>query len=354
MSGWSTPGEGSYSPGLASLSTAIRMHQLACYTSAAGSLRMQSHEVPLRQLTTGIDWPCDLAFVPHGRDLLGATACCLLRWDLTVATEKYDWIDEYRGMLFRFAVSPCGRYAAGAEDRCLIVWDLAARTPGKWILAGDGQHIADVAFHPRGTEVVTVLQEGGGVARRHVGSWRKKPGFGKSPSRLGGRRAFFHGHLAIRPDGSSIATNHGPREEQGLYGIKLWSFPGGKHRRTAACGAEGAWQLAFSPDGRLLAAQHDYRKICLYDADTLALVAEYAPPPGNAGDTVVRIAFHPGGRRLAFSGGTSVTILNVNGLRPVRTFDWGIGRTSGLAFSPDGMLAAVSGEKGRVVVWDVD
>jgi hypothetical protein len=82
------------------------------------------------------------------------------------------------------------------------------------------------------------------------------------------------------------------------------------------------------------------------------------PPTGPAAeegaDPVVRVAFHPGGRLLAVTGGRSATLLDVVGLRPVRAFDWGIGRTFGIAFSPDGMLAAVSGEGGRVVVWDLD
>jgi WD40 repeat protein len=313
----------------------------------------------MRQLTVGIDhpFPSDLAFLPSGRDLLGVVGVSLVRWDLETEADRPAWAEDFGGLLFRFAVSPCGRFAAGAEDRCLVLWDLAAGKPRKWLLAGGGQHIADVTFTPDGREVLTVLMEGGGVSRRRTGSWRKLPGFGTSPGRLGDRPASFDGHLAISPDGHLLATSHAQRNNQGLSGIKLWDFPRGAHRRTATCGREWINQLLFSPDGNLLAVQFEYRMVRLYDARTLAVLAEHVPPrPARkkVEDTVCRMAFHPEGRLLAVTGGTRVTFLDVERLRPVRVFDWEIGRTFGIAFNLEGSLAAVGGERGRVVVWDID
>jgi WD40 repeat protein len=332
----------------------------------------------MRQLLTGSKLPCVLEFLPNSRSLLGMVTTCLVRWDLDAAGADWNWVDDYRGLFFRFTVSRCGRYAAISEDRCLVVWDLGAWTPGKepeagnrqqsldvirtfdgrevfamppgkWLEAGDNQHILDVAFSPDGREVFTVLLEGGGVVRRRTGSWRKRPGFGGASRRLGGERGYFTGNLAISPDGRTLATNHCQGSEGPRVAIKLWDLPGGVYRRTVS------WhhdidQLAFSPDGRWLMARGEYR-LGLYDATTLALRCEYTASPE---DRITRVVFHPSGRFLGVSGGPLVRFLTVDGLRPLRTFDWGLTNTYGMALSADGMLAGVSGEGGRVVVWDVD
>ena len=38
----------------------------------------------------------------------------------------------------------------------------------------------------------------------------------------------------------------------------------------------------------------------------------------------------------------------------LRSFAWGIGKLYCAAFSPDGLTCAAAGDKGQVVVWDVD
>ena len=67
------------------------------------------------------------------------------------------------------------------------------------------------------------------------------------------------------------------------------------------------------------------------------------------------LAFHPSGRYLAAtSNDATVKLYDTSTWEVVQTFDWDIGRLRSVAFSPDGMLAAAGGDKGKIVVWDVD
>ncbi|MCE9566267.1 MAG: WD40 repeat domain-containing protein [Planctomycetes bacterium] len=71
---------------------------------------------------------------------------------------------------------------------------------------------------------------------------------------------------------------------------------------------------------------------------------------------VTGIAFHPSGRYLAATSNDATVRLHDRDAEwtVTRTFEWNIGGLKSVAFSADGNLAAAGGEKGRIVVWDVD
>jgi WD40 repeat protein len=67
------------------------------------------------------------------------------------------------------------------------------------------------------------------------------------------------------------------------------------------------------------------------------------------------LAFHPSGRYLAAtSNDATVKLYDTATWKVAQSFNWDIGRLRSVAFSPDGMLAAAGGDKGKIVVWDVD
>jgi WD40 repeat protein len=75
----------------------------------------------------------------------------------------------------------------------------------------------------------------------------------------------------------------------------------------------------------------------------------------NTSKAFTGLAFHPSGRFLATtSNDGTVKLYDTATWAVAGRFDWDIGRLRSVAFSPDGMLAAAGGDKGKVVVWDVD
>jgi WD40 repeat protein len=67
------------------------------------------------------------------------------------------------------------------------------------------------------------------------------------------------------------------------------------------------------------------------------------------------IAFHPSGKYLAATNNdATVKLYDTATWEVACAFTWDIGRMRSVAFSPDGALAAAGGDRGKVVVWDVD
>jgi WD40 repeat protein len=110
-------------------------------------------------------------------------------------------------------------------------------------------------------------------------------------------------------------------------------------------------RVVYSPDGALLAtATVAARTVRLWDARKLREVARLPRFDRKLG----ALAFSPDGRLLAAGGNDGgVRLWDVASRKEVARYDWGVGGVAALAFAPDGMRAAVGGSEG-VVVWDVD
>jgi len=157
------------------------------------------------------------------------------------------------------AFSPDGERLASVDSTGVQIWDLAARTRVGGPLAVDGHGANDVAFSPDGLLLSATSLSGG------LELWADPGATSPTPRRLG------------RP------SSEGP-----------------------AAGAR-SWHVAFSPDGRLLAASAPWG-VALWDTRTGAVVAEPTTDRwyqilGGAG-----LAFSPDGDTLAVSTSSGVDL----------------------------------------------
>lgn len=176
---------------------------------------------------------------------------------------------------------------------------------------------------------------------------------GKERKRISAHERLITG-VAMRPDGGSLASGSWDGT------VRLWELgSGGGESCRWTVERNTSPLLAFSPDGRSLAAQVRYgspdRPIYLWDTRSGKELCRFGR--GNAGGHA--LAFLPSGRALAQLNNSSLTRYELPDGESRETFPhMGHGRSqSALAFSPDGRIAATGwyDRQGQfwVGIWEV-
>ena len=243
---------------------------------------------------------------------------------------------EVRGVAF----SPTGdRLASGGVDGTVKIWNSKTGTVVLTIPAHTDA-VVSVAFH----------RDGNHVASRGADGTVKV-----CDLTARGQAVFTEQCDATRKVGSSYTVAFSPDGRQLAAGtdgvVKVWdwknrqllhSVPGHEKRDRNAI------SVAFSPDGRRLASASTGEAVNLWDNQTGGPLRTFRAPP----HPVSALAFSPDGGRLAeatFNRKVRLWDTATGEIRHTLPHDGGV---AGVAFSPDGRRLASAGEEKIVRIWD--
>ncbi len=160
---------------------------------------------------------------------------------------------------------------------------------------------------------------------------------------------------ALSPDGTSaaIGVNRPATGRVQRFAVQMYSLAEGKQLVELIADDGMLKSLAWSPCGRFLVGTIG-AKLVVWSAESWKQLAELVA----GGTRLFRGArFHPSGQFLAAGGANvdgGVYCWDVNTWQELVGYRWPVGPVACVNFSPDGTLAAAGGEKGNILVWDVD
>jgi RNA polymerase sigma factor (sigma-70 family) len=215
--------------------------------------------------------------------------------------------------------------------------------------AGGGLAFQQVVFSPDGKAIAATVSEEVILPtmrqiRQVVKVWDAKTLALKST--LGGDLQLHC--VAFSPDGKLLAAGDTSRKT-----VQLWDATTGTLQRTLATGPATPWSMAFSPDGKTLLVGGQ-------KGDGSGTVSLWEVQTGQMKSArerekfVTAVAFSPDGKRVAASdGGDVVQVWGVEDGDAIVSLKGNPRCPRTVAFSADGQLLAVGGPDGKVRLWDV-
>jgi WD40 repeat protein/nucleoside phosphorylase len=150
--------------------------------------------------------------------------------------------------------------------------------------------------------------------------------------------------IAWSPDGTLIAATCDDRK------MRVWNAETGKLAVIYAYSSSWASHIAWSPDSRYLASAHSDHTACLWDVSTGTNAIMYRAHT----DSVRYVAWSPDGNYLATaSNDGSVRIWEALTGKHVYTYLGHTDRTTSVAWSPDGTCIASGSNDKTVHIWQV-
>jgi dipeptidyl aminopeptidase/acylaminoacyl peptidase len=242
------------------------------------------------------------------------------------------------------AYSPDGtRLVAGSRDGRVLLCETATGKEVARVKVGGRNRDAKAAFSPDG-KLVAAGSRDGELVLWDAGALREVRRFPRSKEGVM--------CLAFSPDGKRLAVGCiSERKGRSSDLVRLWDAGGSREvRRFVSAPELMITTVAFSPDGRLLAAGDWGKTIHLWDAATGRLVRRI----DAKGSTANRLAFSPDGRMLASMGhDATVRLWEVITGEERRWYKGHFGLGTALAFAPDGLAVATGSMDTTVLLWGV-
>jgi hypothetical protein len=293
-----------------------------------------------------------VGFGPDGRTLAAGGSGGFDVWDLAAGSHTFVAVPARR-YIWAFVMDPLGRwlYFSGGGGGCAL-YDLASGQAR--LFPGHDHHVISLAVAADGRRVVISR---GGAGHNRLECWAVAEDGSLRlawavPAATGGTS--FHG-LAFHPGGGTVASvedRPGPVPFRTLRPLVVRDALSGEQRAEFGSEPEVLYlRMTWTADGRRL-IPWDPLRFTLWDPAT-GTPAGHVPRPGRANFN--GFAVHPSGRFFVTAAGDGhVRLWDAQTLKQMRALHWKIGKLYSVAFSRDGMLAAAGGDKGQVVVWDVD
>jgi len=155
------------------------------------------------------------------------------------------------------------------------------------------------------------------------------------------------GEVAFSADGGWMVVSGGAGSDPE---VRFHRYPAPEPMAVYTPKATRTRRLVFAPDRSTLVALAGKLAILLQAgrAEPLAVMKGHTARVDDA-------AFTPDRRRLLTAGqDCTVQVWDANTGASVQTFTWPIGKLTAIDIAPDGLTAAAAGEKGQVVVWDLE
>jgi WD40 repeat protein/tRNA A-37 threonylcarbamoyl transferase component Bud32 len=306
-----------------------------------------------------------LAFSPDGTRLVSVAA----EYGIPVEVKVWDPADARLVQEWRFRPEPAAgwagdppvavtpdltrlavagsRGAPGQQEWGVAVWDLAT---GRQVAAIDlaSRQVSSISLSSDGRRLATIGNETAQVWDVDSGEelfalWE--------PGRLGLPAVMSSPAIAISPDGKTLATTCGPRNQEYEVGIWLWDAQTGRARPgLLGYRSDRIKRMAFSPCGRQLAVVGDL----VYVWELAGKEGTGSGLEGTLGGRLLRTILAPDSSvsDAAFSAGCDRLALASRYDRTVRIIDAvggdavrypGYSGGTHVAYSRDGQLVAIAG-----------